>query len=567
MRTQEFLAVPCIGVLAIAALICLGMGLAQLGQAGTDPYLLILAGLAGFGLALWLPRRAGLDARFREPDTLFWAGLGLGLLLYAGLALFQESALIQGTRYFWLEDDAMVSMRYAARLAAGQGLTWTEGPRVEGYSNFLWTLLMALVHWAGAPLSQASAWILAANALGLAWLALAVRRLSAALEAPPLAAALAGLACAFSFDCVGGALTGLEMVAVAAVTAEALAQGAAADREAKDWPWTAFALAGFLPLLRADGALAAGLILLLGLRRSGHRGMGLAALACALALGPAAAHELFRHAYYGQWEPNTLVLKGDFWPGKYGEGAWKLGIGLLRYPLAALALLACAWIRAFRPYLLFLLALAFYCAWSGADYYPFLRFFASGLPVCFALAFAGLGRLPWRRWRGPLAALLLLCSTNAALAFPRLLQGGWELAQERLRVSLELARTIPKQESLASCWAGSFFYFSGLPGVDLLGKCDAVVARAKVDPSLGGIGHNKMDLDHSLGALRPDWVLIQVPSYSQPDEAYLIPAYDHRLAQDPRFKTYCLPQIRQVSDHWAVCHCLWPALKDKKAAQ
>ncbi|MCK5841091.1 MAG: hypothetical protein KAH31_02905, partial [Candidatus Sabulitectum sp.] len=41
----------------------------------------------------------------------------------------------------FLSDDALISMRYSARLAEGHGLTWTDGSAVEGYSNLLWVLL------------------------------------------------------------------------------------------------------------------------------------------------------------------------------------------------------------------------------------------------------------------------------------------------------------------------------------------------------------------------------------------------------------------------------------------
>ncbi|OLE55082.1 MAG: hypothetical protein AUG51_05485 [Acidobacteria bacterium 13_1_20CM_3_53_8] len=41
-------------------------------------------------------------------------------------------------------DDAFISFRYADNLARGWGLVWNEGERVEGYTNFLWTLLMAV---------------------------------------------------------------------------------------------------------------------------------------------------------------------------------------------------------------------------------------------------------------------------------------------------------------------------------------------------------------------------------------------------------------------------------------
>ncbi len=41
-------------------------------------------------------------------------------------------------------DDAYISFRYAKNLAEGNGLVYNIGQRVEGYTNFLWTLLIAL---------------------------------------------------------------------------------------------------------------------------------------------------------------------------------------------------------------------------------------------------------------------------------------------------------------------------------------------------------------------------------------------------------------------------------------
>src|ERR1700737_1128695 len=42
-----------------------------------------------------------------------------------------------------LVDDAFISFRYADNLAHGLGLVFNAGERVEGYSNFLWTLILA----------------------------------------------------------------------------------------------------------------------------------------------------------------------------------------------------------------------------------------------------------------------------------------------------------------------------------------------------------------------------------------------------------------------------------------
>ncbi len=42
----------------------------------------------------------------------------------------------------FIQDDAFISFRYADNLVHGKGLVWNEGERVEGYTNFLWTLMM-----------------------------------------------------------------------------------------------------------------------------------------------------------------------------------------------------------------------------------------------------------------------------------------------------------------------------------------------------------------------------------------------------------------------------------------
>ena len=44
---------------------------------------------------------------------------------------------------WWLTDDAFISFRYARNLLDGHGLVFNPGERVEGYTNFLWTLELA----------------------------------------------------------------------------------------------------------------------------------------------------------------------------------------------------------------------------------------------------------------------------------------------------------------------------------------------------------------------------------------------------------------------------------------
>lgn len=43
----------------------------------------------------------------------------------------------------WTNDDAFISYRYTENLCDGQGLVFNSGEKVEGYSNFLWIILLA----------------------------------------------------------------------------------------------------------------------------------------------------------------------------------------------------------------------------------------------------------------------------------------------------------------------------------------------------------------------------------------------------------------------------------------
>ena len=74
-----------------------------------------------------------------------WYHWSLFLLYFFYLAAcvwYSSFLTFDDQRYFWMVDDAMISMRYAWHLAHGHGLIWNIGEYVEGYTNFLMVLLM-----------------------------------------------------------------------------------------------------------------------------------------------------------------------------------------------------------------------------------------------------------------------------------------------------------------------------------------------------------------------------------------------------------------------------------------
>jgi arabinofuranosyltransferase len=62
------------------------------------------------------------------------------LVLLAIMAIF----VVQSLSLNFTQDDAFISYRYVENLINGQGLVFNPGERVEGYTNFLWIIILSL---------------------------------------------------------------------------------------------------------------------------------------------------------------------------------------------------------------------------------------------------------------------------------------------------------------------------------------------------------------------------------------------------------------------------------------
>lgn len=60
------------------------------------------------------------------------------------VVLIATTLLLLAWHNQFIQDDALITFRYSLNLANGLGPIWNEGERVEGYTNFLWMLLMTL---------------------------------------------------------------------------------------------------------------------------------------------------------------------------------------------------------------------------------------------------------------------------------------------------------------------------------------------------------------------------------------------------------------------------------------
>jgi arabinofuranosyltransferase len=341
-----------------------------------------------------VPRQHEIEVSEKRPGRAGARGIWFVTLLIA-LGLLALHAY----RYHpFFVDDAFISLRYAERLIEGHGLTWTDGERVEGYSNLLWVLACAVLGLLGIDLIDAAR-ILGFLGTGAAIAALIwCHRPRGFRDSLPALAGSLGMALAapLAVWTVGG----LEQPLVVGLLAWALVlmlplieRTSATPPSISEilWPGLLF---GLLCWTRPDGPLfiasACGTLLVAGrLRGPGWR------LALWLALPSVLFISLqlaFRLGYYGDWVPNTAHAKLAFTSHRFATGLGYLWGGLV--PLAGLAipalgqLLTAALVRTERHRtLLWLAPLAVWSTWViaiGGDVFLGWR---HGVVVIVLLAF------------------------------------------------------------------------------------------------------------------------------------------------------------------------------------
>ena len=511
-----------------------------------------------------MSKALALLSRYKAP--LILVAILAGFAWYAAGYIESTSFVVEGKHYYVLFDDAMVSMRYAWNLAHGNGAVWNAGERIEGYTNPLWMLYMALWHLLPIQPSQISLPIQISGAvflgLNLVVIYKIVRHLTD--DTFALIAALVMIAFYGPLDIWG--LLGMEVSVLAFLLSLAvwivliLRQGfdelnpAAQDtaRDLSRWiPWL-YALLGISTLIRIDMAVPfVGLLAFEIFTDKEHRRQHLL-WGLGMLVGFLGAQELVRLWYYGDLLPNTYYLKMENFSTAIRlargvwvlfELAWQMNWVVFLLPLAIFIFR--------RDKSVVLLALLFagqvaYSTYVGGDAWEHKgganRFIATALPLWFALFGVTLAslrkavetqlQLTGRWWPLALAqivALLLLgfslWNANFLLADYKSIDR-WLLqrkpvyiaANEKyVQTALILQRITTPGAKIAVTAAGTETYF--LPDryvIDILGKVDKVIAheQTKSPVSLAGIadvrpGHMKWDYAYSIGQLKPD-VIVQL---------------------------------------------------------
>jgi hypothetical protein len=486
--------------------------------------------------------------------------------LYAAAFIHSTSFVLDGTRYYCLFDDAMVSMRYAKNLAHGQGLVWNPGePPVEGYTNPLWVLYMTAIHWLPLHISKASLPIQISGAVFL-WLNLFfVKRIAERLSGGSAFVTLWSVALtAFFLSLNNWGLQGMEVSLLTLILSLTVWKGIYL-LESGGSPLILFLLLGFATWVRLD--MIVPYLVVYGYLAYIFRGERQSlVLGAAILLFFIGSQTLFRLFYYGDFLPNTYDLKMTGFPlalrlERGLEITWQfitnLGVILFLAPFAVLLF------KPPKPILLIvclILGQMAYSLWVGGDAWEYWglanRYLSVIMPLFFILLALTFFRIEeWLNRKlsngGSFAGTLIrvytflaiiltlvvtntVHSPNASLREWLLIKPPLAVKQNRELVQRALAiRDVTSDEArIAVVWAGSIPYFSGRPSVDLLGKNDRVIAGMPVQKPEGQSGystfypgHMKWDYKYSIDSLKPD-VIVQFYGIDREQaELYLRPAY------------------------------------------
>ncbi len=237
----------------------------------------------------------------------------------------------------WLSDDAFISFRYARNLVEGQGLVFNPGEHVEGYTNPLWTLFIALGLRLGASAEAwSTVWGIACYAVSIALVGVMHKRACAALEGPawlaavPFGAMYGAANVEWAMFATGGLETSLFTMLATLGLVLVVDEREGDGRGRVLGAGAVFALAA---LTRPDGAIFAALGLGYVAVRRGWRDGVRFALAFAVLWGPPTAWLV---SYYGAFFPNTYYAKSadlSWW----SQGLFYVGLYFRRHWLLALA--------------------------------------------------------------------------------------------------------------------------------------------------------------------------------------------------------------------------------------
>jgi len=490
------------------------------------------------------------------------------LFVLAAMLLIAHALWYGSLTGFDAVDDAYISFRYAYNAARGYGLTFNIGERrVEGYTNFLWTVMLIPFFWLKLPIHIVSL------VLGVAWslgcitlLGLFSTRFLQESRMGAWAALLLAADGSFALWSVGGLEGPLFAFLIMAGAISYVCEMKNPRRVPLSGAW--FALAA---MTRPEGVLVYALTgvhqvltRLFDERRiatpQDWQRLGLFGLVWV----PWFA---FRWRYYGFPLPNTFYAKvtlGDTTAQRLRGQAYlltfvRLHLGWILPLIALLPLLRRRW-RGWSSYFVLLVVVySLYIAYVGGDW-SVGRFFVPLMPFFYTLLAGGLTVIGDRVWhiasahrRVPVGlqtalSIIFMCALLGGLFWQSSLKGEKALfidpfdarlaGRARTTLGKWMREHLPPDTYIAVDAAGQMPFYSDLRALDLYGLNDLVIAHSEVTQMGAGTpGHEKMNMDYVIFVAQPDYIIIYGTAFDWL-EAFSYRRVDLPWTDDPALKQF-----------------------------
>ena len=480
--------------------------------------------------------------------------VSISFIIWSGLFIYRASFIaIDGKRYFCLLEDAMISMRYAWNLSHGLGLVWNPGIRVEGITNMLMTLYMALVTFLFDKITA----VLVIQFSGIGFmLAIAyfTMKIAGTIFTPERTANrefLLGLSFTIAlcyFPLVYWTLMGMETGLLTVLLLGAIWIAIGIGRK----PGIKLLLPNLLGLAflaRPDALIFIAIII--AYRAIGvikHKKGLVTVLAEAGIIGLyVAGLTVFRLGYYGDMVPNTYTLKISGIPLWFRiKNGWGFVVPFLHSMALPIVIALLCLVFNFNTIILLLMSLFFaslaYQIWTGGDVWSYWRTMSPFIPLLFIVCIQAVSNIvrsffkSKKRFKtgispsgGSRVKSLVQKMTIAGIVFLLLIVPDYRFIPQIFLISpargsaknhkninqaIAIRQLTLPGASVAVLEAGVIPYFTGRRAIDMLGKSDRYIASLPPDlsgaVSWGGMksvpGHNKYDLRYSLITLRPTYV-------------------------------------------------------------
>lgn len=413
----------------------------------------------------------------------------------------------------WMLDDAFITFRYAENIVSGNGPVFNVGDRVEGYTSFLWLIILAAGAWAGMNVVILSKILGILFAVGTVVLMTGAHRFVRSIDYRISAGAAVMLGTTGVFLPWG--VSGMESTLFTFLVTLTILHYVSIDHSNDK---TRFAMAGLLcalaSLARPEGLLVTAVLLSHRARLVIRDREYSAAYMLLLFLLLFLPYFVWRYSYYGYLLPNTFYAKVGFsylqvYRGLKYAFRFVVATALICLPLIDPSALHAALKRYNSLKLLLFLAGAYsaYLVLVGGDSMPAMRFFTPIMPVVCLLSAMSIAAVV----RGKGLAVFV-----TAAVIQNLVMIGYfpitpiikidKVAEYGKEAGLWLKRHADPNALLATNGAGAMPYYSKLETVDMLGMNDTHIAHRRMDHMGAGImGHEKGDGAYVLSR-RPDYI-------------------------------------------------------------